>query len=779
MIRLNIFVENKYMPTRLSIQVLFLLFSISGYSQNSTTYFGTVKDFTNQPLIGVQFVSPTSNSTIAISDENGVFEFYSDLLQVKLNYIGFESVLIIPNADGNANVIILNDAAGLLNAIVVSENKRESQLKNATVSLEIIRPELIGNTAPTNIEETIGRINGVQIVDNQPTIRSGSGWSYGAGSRVQVLIDGVPMLSGDAGQPLWTFLPTEGIDGIEIIKGASSVIYGSSALNGVINIKTKKPRAKPFTQVTISSGFYNLPQRESLHYQGNKRNTVTNFSAYHASTYKGLGVTFGLNALDDKSYKMSDYDKRIRSTLGLRKTIADKNLVYGVNMTYQQGKSGSFLLWHSFDLGYTALDSATTDNQVSRFSIDPYLTWNKGKFSHSLNTRYLNINNVVDNNDPATNQDNSSDLVYAEYQSKYTLTPQNIYITGGLVAINTISQSPLYGGDNTATNHAAYLQSEKSWRRLSLALGARYEQFKLNDRSEGKPVYRAGLNYKIASYTYFRSSFGQGYRFPSIAESYIKTSVGPVTIFPNPNLNSESGNNLEVGLKQGLSIKGLQIMIDIAGFQMQFDQMMEFTFAQWGTPDQPSFGAGFKTLNIGKTQVRGGELNIAFQKKTRSLDIQGFIGYTYASSKALEPNKNIGSDINGNQYTYLNTSSDTLGHELKYRPKHLAKADIMLSYKKWNIGAGITYQSIVKNIDAAFTTGILPFFIPGVQESIDKRLTEHTLINTRIGYEINNLWKLNLLISNLANVEYAIRPADLGAPRSVIMQISYTLDKSK
>ena len=120
-----------------------------------------------------------------------------------------------------------------------------------------------------------------------------------------------------------------------------------------------------------------------------------------------------------------------------------------------------------------------------------------------------------------------------------------------------------------------------------------------------------------------------------------------------------------------------------------------------------------------------------------------------------------------------------MGHELKYRPKHLAKADIMLSYKKWNIGAGITYQSIVKNIDAAFTTGILPFFIPGVQESIDKRLTEHTLINTRIGYEINNLWKLNLLISNLANVEYAIRPADLGAPRSVRMQISYTLDKSK
>ena len=416
---------------------------------------------------------------------------------------------------------------------------------------------------------------------------------------------------------------------------------------------------------------------------------------------------------------------------------------------------------------------------MSRFSIDPYLTWNKGKFSHSLNTRYLNINNKVDNKDPTTNQDNSSNLVYAEYQSKYTLASQNLYITSGLVSINTVSKSPLYGGNNTATNYAAYLQSEKSWKRLSIALGARYEQFKLNDRSEGKPVYRAGLNYKLASFTYLRSSFGQGYRFPSIAESYIKTSVGPVTIFSNPNLNSESGNNLELGLKQGLSLNGLQMMIDVAGFQMQFDQMMEFTFAQWGNPNPPSFGAGFKTLNIGKTRVRGGELNIAFQKKANSFDIQGFMGYTYAASKALEPNKSIGSDINGNQYTYLNTSSDTLGYELKYRPKHLAKADIMLSYKKWNLGAGITYQSAVKNIDAAFTTGILPFFIPGIQESIDKRLTEYVLINTRIGYELNNLWKLNLLISNLANVEYAIRPADLGAPRSVRMQISYTLDKSK
>ena len=60
--------------------------------------------------------------------------------QIKLNHIGYESILIIPNVNENINKVILNEAARLLNAIVVSENKRESQLKNATVSLEIINP---------------------------------------------------------------------------------------------------------------------------------------------------------------------------------------------------------------------------------------------------------------------------------------------------------------------------------------------------------------------------------------------------------------------------------------------------------------------------------------------------------------------------------------------------------------------------------------------------------------------------------------------------------------
>ena len=77
-----------------------------------------------------------------------------------------------------------------------------------------------------------------------------------------VLIDEIPILRADAGRPVWGFLPIEDVEQIEVLKGASSVVYGSSALNGAINIRSAYPKDKPRTQVTLHSGIYNNPSRK-------------------------------------------------------------------------------------------------------------------------------------------------------------------------------------------------------------------------------------------------------------------------------------------------------------------------------------------------------------------------------------------------------------------------------------------------------------------------------------------------------------------------------------
>jgi iron complex outermembrane receptor protein len=420
-------------------------------------------------------------------------------------------------------------------------------------------------------------------------------------------------------------------------------------------------------------------------------------------------------------------------------------------------------------MGYTVLDSVPTASLTNRLSIDPYVKWQKGRFSHTLNTRFLGINNDVDNGDGEVDQNNKSDLYFAEYQVNFSPSTSSFNVIGGILASKTNSKSPLYSGDHTSENYASYIQLDHQWNKLKLSGGARYEHFILDEKDEGRPVFRAGLNYEAATYTFIRSSFGQGYRFPSIAESFILTSAGPVSVFPSNNLVSETGTNLELGIQQGFRVKKLNLMLDVAVFQMKFENMMEFTFGQWGPIEPPTFGIGFKTLNTGKTSVQGVESNLLFDGKYKELKFQGFVGYTYSESRALEPLKVIEQNA-----TYRNTSSDTTNDVLKYRPQHLIKADLMATYKKWHLGFGATYQSSVQNIDGAFLV-----LVPGVQESQDKNLSEHVLLNGRFGYRFSSHWDTNIIINNISNREYTIRPADLASPRSARFQITYTLDKSK
>ena len=135
-----------------------------------------------------------------------------------------------------------------LDDVVISASKYEQKLGDVPVSMAVIKPALIENKATRDAQAIVEQVPGVQINENQVSIRGGSGWSYGAGSRVLVMVDGMPMLAGDANDIKWSAIPLENISQIEILKGASSVLYGSSALNGVINIRTQYPKDEPVTK---------------------------------------------------------------------------------------------------------------------------------------------------------------------------------------------------------------------------------------------------------------------------------------------------------------------------------------------------------------------------------------------------------------------------------------------------------------------------------------------------------------------------------------------------
>ena len=72
----------------------------------------------------------------------------------------------------------------------------------------------------------------------------------------------MPIVQSDAGFPNWGSIPVENIGQIEIIKGAASALYGSAAMNGIINIRTAYPTSKPVTKISFFTTQFGQPKKE-------------------------------------------------------------------------------------------------------------------------------------------------------------------------------------------------------------------------------------------------------------------------------------------------------------------------------------------------------------------------------------------------------------------------------------------------------------------------------------------------------------------------------------
>ena len=253
-------------PILLFLFSLFVLPSVLIAQTGTGVLKGNISDKeSKEPIIGatIQLLSDLSKGTASDIDGNYVLVLDTGKYKILCSYLGLQSdtfsVVIKENEIFQKN-IVLKQMAKTLETVVVSSGKFEQKLEELTISMEVIKPNFISNKNTTSIETALEQVPGLSIIDNDPQIRGGSGFTFGVGSRVAIVVDGVPLLSGDAGRPEWSYIPVENIEQIEVIKGASSVLYGSSALNGVISIRSAYPRATPKTSVNYSVGNYSLPK---------------------------------------------------------------------------------------------------------------------------------------------------------------------------------------------------------------------------------------------------------------------------------------------------------------------------------------------------------------------------------------------------------------------------------------------------------------------------------------------------------------------------------------
>ena len=229
------------------LYTLIILLSLTGFGSSfAQTLKGHIYDArTNEPLVGAAVTYKLHGNQGAVSNINGEYEIKLPEGGVDLvfSYVGYEDVLmpiVINKREVITKDVYMKESTKLLEEVVVSAGRFEQKLSDVTVSMDVVKAGDIARQAPTDISSTLRTLPGVDIVDKQPSMRGGSGWTYGVGARSQILIDGMSTLNPKTGESIGhhTF---GNVEQVEVIKGASSVLYGSSALNGIINIRTARP----------------------------------------------------------------------------------------------------------------------------------------------------------------------------------------------------------------------------------------------------------------------------------------------------------------------------------------------------------------------------------------------------------------------------------------------------------------------------------------------------------------------------------------------------------
>jgi outer membrane receptor protein involved in Fe transport len=754
-------VLNKYTIIPFLVTVLFCHSNV--YSQSTTLVSGRVLTAQAEPVFGAT-VRHGDNGTV--TDANGSFGFYLDNteteIRLRISYIGYQTLdsLISLEQFNHPFLFYLLESGNVLETATVTSGRYTQSLAKSSVSLEIIKPQLVKSTNITSIDELLNKVPGVNIVDGQANIRGGSGFSYGAGSRVLLLIDDVPALQSDAGSPNWTDIPFELIDQLEILKGAASSLYGANALNGIINVRTLWPGMKPQTTLSLQRTQFLSPKNKAQKWWGNAQEVgETNLYLTHA---RKLGdFDFVLSGLYNnfKSFQQTAGREDLRLTAKTRYRLSDRTALT-LSTNYNKGNSSSYFYWLDGQ-DNALLPSPDTDNTVEReriFVDATFTSFTANGNRHKILTRVYDVNNNT-----GENRSVRSSLYFGEYQYFHEFKDDFKLTAGSSLAFTNVL-AELYGNfPFSSYTNAYYLQLDKSFGdRFSVNAGGRYEFNQINTPkevgkffiedgkiSESRPVFKLGANYQLSDFSFLRASFGQGYRYPTIAEMFVETNINILPITPNPNLRSENGYTAELGIKQGFKIQNFKGFADIALFHMRYNRMMEFVFT--GLID------GFQSQNIGDTRNTGVELSVGGKGKIGNVDCHLIGGYTY-----IDPRY-----VNFTEFDQQNSSSDD--NILKYRSRHMAKVDVQMAYKAMNLGISFNHLSHMEAIDQIFN-----FLVPGLMDFRENN-RGFLVTDARVNYLVSDNITLSFFLNNVFNIAYSTRPGLLDAPRNVGMKLLLNL----
>lgn len=254
--------------------LLVFLFSQSALAQNSFTI--TVLDHeTNKPIIGATLFFPSLNlgNTTDTNGKATVNNIPDGNHLIEIRYLGYETLSFNRTfplaADLPDQVFELHHDHEELETVIISSTRSSRTIQDIPTRVEFIAGEELvekGNMKPGDIRMLLNESTGIQTQQTSATSYNSSIRIQGLdGKYTQLLRDGLPLYSGfSGGLSIMQIAPLD-LKQVEVIKGASSTLYGGGAIAGLVNLITKTPKNEPELSFMLNgtsalgldaSGFY-------------------------------------------------------------------------------------------------------------------------------------------------------------------------------------------------------------------------------------------------------------------------------------------------------------------------------------------------------------------------------------------------------------------------------------------------------------------------------------------------------------------------------------------
>lgn len=697
---------------------------------------GKVTDSLSNPLPRVNIVVFENNrgTSTNLEGEYIIKNLSPGSYNVEFSIIGYESKkLRIVLSDKSITIdVMLTEKPVESEQVIVTAGKYEQKISELPISAEVLGSEIISKKNFSDLEDILRYIPGVSMTDDQISIRGSSGYSRGAGSRVLLAIDELPFYTGDTGETIWEVVPVTILDHIEIIKGAASSLYGSTAIGGVINLITRKIPKSPMVYFKSYIGAYDKPAYTEWDWSGEYR-MFNGQTISYANTFHDIGIYASFSRLEDTGYRQNNFSKRyIGFIKGDIKLTATSSLMLLANIFNK--KSGNFVYWRDSrnalvppqsDLGQVVKADRNMFGAVYKQVLSDNILLNvKGSYYHT----YWDDGATPDNK-------SKTDLFRGEVQLNSSFS-NSLVVVSGLETSGAKVNSNLFGNP-TSFGFGAY--SHADWKfdfPLIASLGLRYDYNRLDTLNGSNALSpKFGLNYEFSDNLIFRTSIGTGFRAPTAAEAFTSTSTSGITVKPNPDLKSETNLTIE----GGVNYKPFkEIVFDLALFNNEFYDFIE--------PGVDPVDGLIIFDNVTRARIQGFELQSVINLEQLNTDIT--LSYTYLWARNIEEKK-----------------------ALKYRPRNVFYSRMDYNFSNFVAGFDFRYWSRVEEIDnELIDLGLIP----------DGQLrVEVFVLDLRAGYNFNFYdipLKVFLNANNVLNYNYVELIGNLAPIRNYSLSVEVPLN---